>query len=289
MVQQPRTKQAFNELKRRLKFYPANLKNDIYFKIRKPNENKSDIVISLTSFPLRMDAIVTTLKGLLNQSLLPEHINLYVNRDQYENSDLNRLKSIDRDLIKIKFVDEDYRSYNKLIYAITSHPDKTIVTCDDDVIYPTNWLASLVAASKQNPSCIIATRARQMKHDGSGNLTPYASWQHANHSKRSLSLLPLGVGGVLYPANSLNNSVSRSDLFMNLCPKADDLWFKVMSFLNRTPVVQVSNQPSRYPDVPIGSSPSLASYNIAENGNDEQLNKLLSYFRISPAEFADER
>lgn len=38
-------------------------------------------------------------------------------------------------------------------------------------------------------------------------------------------VFPIGVGGIYYPHGSLHSDVMREDLFMQLCPLADDIWF----------------------------------------------------------------
>ena len=46
----------------------------------------------------------------------------------------------------------------------------------------------------------------------------------------------MGVGGVLYPPNLLYKDVTDKNIFLNLCPANDDIWFWAMAVLNNTKI-----------------------------------------------------
>ena len=45
-----------------------------------------------------------------------------------------------------------------------------------------------------------------------------------------------GVGGVLYPPNSLHQDILSQEGFSSLCPNADDIWFWAMAVLADTKI-----------------------------------------------------
>lgn len=89
-----------------------------------------------------------------------------------------------------------------------------------------------------------------------------------------------GIGGVLYPPNSLNNNVFDYDLVCKLCPDADDLWFWAMAVMNKTKIVIIEYQKlislniSR--DLRLTNKKRLFDSNI--NKNDVQVENILNNF-----------
>ena len=64
-----------------------------------------------------------------------------------------------------------------------------------------------------------------------------------------------GRGRLVSHAKALNEQVNHTELFMELAPRADDLWFKAMAILNNTPTTTPTNK-SRTPIPIIGSQRS---------------------------------
>jgi hypothetical protein len=124
---------------------------------------------------------------------------------------------------------EGLRSYNKLVPALRRFPEAVLVTADDDVHYPPDWLAQLVAVSRDAPGAVVAHRCHMAGVREDGRLEPYGDWQLLTGDTRSRPpqghLFPTGVGGILYPPGSLAPEVLDTALFTELCPLADDVWF----------------------------------------------------------------
>jgi hypothetical protein len=110
----------------------------------KPLEAKNSprYIVSLTSYGKRLRmtapyAIIT----LLNQSVRPDKIVLWVGHGDKENipAIMNRLT---KKGLEIRFC-EDVKSYTKLVPALREFPEDCIITSDDDIYYPKNWLKLL--------------------------------------------------------------------------------------------------------------------------------------------------
>ena len=67
----------------------------------------------------------------------PQFVNL---KDDLPNS----LLALEDDKFEIRWVNEDIRSYKKLIPALKNFPTDVIITADDDVIYPEDWAERLL-------------------------------------------------------------------------------------------------------------------------------------------------
>lgn len=123
-----------------------------------------DLVVSLTSFPVRISKLHRVIRGLLEQSLQPRKIVLYLSLDEFPDRTVpTELAALAGDRFEIRFVEGNLRPYKKLLYALTDFPGATIVTVDDDNLYPSDCLARLWKASAANPRTVICVRGRCMR------------------------------------------------------------------------------------------------------------------------------
>ncbi|WP_337659844.1 hypothetical protein [Anderseniella sp. Alg231-50] len=255
--------------------------------VRQPG-SANDIVVSLTSFPGRFGKLHNCIKSLLGQRLRPSKVVLYLIKEECRGIALpDALTRLQNTCFEIRFVDTNVRSLNKLHHALADFPDHTIVTCDDDKLYPADLLEILVAAHTRFPGCVVCSRSREIVLDENGSVAPYRSWPMVKAVQPSMSLLPMGVGGVLYPPGCLDARVRDVQLFLQLCPNADDLWLKVMAVLAGTPAVQAGPQPRVYPSIPFWNGQKLSPQNIWNDGNNNALTNLVRHFRIPPEAFRE--
>ncbi|GGX60386.1 glycosyltransferase family 2 protein [Saccharospirillum salsuginis] len=238
------------------------------------------VVVSLTSIPSRLKQIHLTLRSLMAQSVRPISIVLWLNEDLKDQLPQS-LTSLTGDLLEIRYSPLTC-SHRKLIHSLEAFPNQCIVTSDDDVMYPSNWLDRLWREHEDHPDDIIANRCNLITYDSDGNTLPYRDWiKQVPPGTCSLALMPAGYGGVLYPPHSLRPEATNADLFLKLTPKADDLWFKAMSYLNGT-LCRRAGQPGEKP-VPVHGTQSvtLAKSNIREDHNRLQWDALRNYFQFT--------
>ena len=240
---------------------------------------KEGVILSLTSYPARIETVWQVVKSLKNQTILPERIILWLSKRQFPTQDSiphSLWEQVDT-LFEIRMVDDDIRSHKKYYYAMREFPDKAIVTCDDDIYYHPDMLAALLKGSWLYPNCIVANVTKRLRFDDAGNLLPYFQWETGIEVYAVDNLVQIGVGGVLYPPHCLDAMVLDRPLFMDICPLADDIWLNAMARIKGTPVVQSAL--SILP-LPIeNNASSLTSVNVGENMNDRQIERLRSYFR----------
>lgn len=210
-----------------------------------PNLTNKKIIVSLTSYPARIDVVNTTIESILNQSLKANRIILWLAPEQFPNKE----KDLPNKLVELKkyglIIDwyHDIGSYKKLIPTLKLYPNDIIVTADDDVLYNKEWLNKLYKSYLANPEMIHCHRARKILLN-KDKLKPYKQWQIYDKSYKDISGFSVfftGVGGVLYPPNSLNKNVLNEQEFMELCPKNDDIWFWCNAVLNKTKIKLVEN------------------------------------------------
>lgn len=206
--------------------------------------SKQQIIVSLTSFPAAIPYAAQAVQSILNGSVLPDKVILYLTFSQFGESgipqELQKLAN-DNSRFEIRDYPRDIRSYRKLIPALSDFPDAIIVTIDDDVAYHKNMLRDLLRLHKQMPQAVLAHRAKRMKPD-----EPYRKWKkyrlyHFLLKKihTSFKNIQTGVGGVLYPPHSLKKEMMNVELFTELAPTTDDIWFWAAGVANDIPVIPV--------------------------------------------------
>lgn len=243
-------------------------------------DKEKDVIVSFTSFPSRIVNVWQVVESLKRQTFVPEKIILWLSKNQFpkaEDIPQSLYKEID-DIFEIRLVDGDLRSHKKYYYALREYPQKTIITCDDDIVYDVNMIRRLVEGSRRFPNCIIANHTKQLKFDKGGELLAYMDFIIDVKPYCSENLVQIGCGGVLYPPGCLHEFVIEKELFLKLAPLADDLWLNAMSRLVGTPVVQSSFDLLGLP-LP-SDAPKLTSVNNGDKSmNDVQINQIRCYFK----------
>jgi hypothetical protein len=209
---------------------------------------------------------------------------LWLSKDEFslDTVPLSLLKLRERGL-QIRFCD-DVKAYNKLIPTLECFPEEIIITVDDDIAYPNDFIESLVASYKKDPDLIHFCRGHQIKLDKNTMPLPYDRWEHEiSNLQPSFLNFPTGVGGVLYPPHCFHKDITRRDLFMKLCPTADDVWYKAMALLKGTLCKKASmNLPweEKFIDHTVHEDLRLFTANVVMKQNDRQIADTFKYYGI---------
>ncbi len=263
-------------------------------------DTDSNTHISLTSYGSRINTVFYTIESLIAQSYPCSSITLYLSKmDIATHTELpNSLQRLIKRGVQVELVDDDIRSYKKLYYSYKKHLEDNnnharLITVDDDVLYSIDWLKGLIETSRQYPSQIIAHRSHLISLKENGHIKPYRDWSATNNELMNIPngfrYLPTGVGGVLYPIESLYGLETQKQDFMNLCGFADDIWFKCLTLSNGYLVTPVIDQLRDHKPLSILTltikRQGLNVYNVQHNGNDIQMEKAISYFNINFCDF----
>lgn len=235
-------------------------------------DEDSDIIISLTSYPGRINTIYLTIMTLLNQTIKPRMIVLWLAKEQFPNEmeDLpkNLVGLVEKGLT-IRFCDNLY-PHKKYYYTMLENPDAYIVTVDDDTFYPENMLEKLLEVSRLYPGVICCTWGQSFLNSDEKVGESQELWkEELTYGEPSYNLIPTGVGGVLYPPKSLHLEVFNKDVFMAICPKEDDLWLKAMALLNHTKAVRIRQKGKIYFSILKTQSSGLYFDNVYQSKNKE--------------------
>lgn len=241
-----------------------------------------EIIVSLTTYGRRFDDVCFTIESLMQQTLKPNRIVLWIDALTMQQLIPESLRTQCGRGLEI-FETEDIRSYKKLIPSLNAFPEAAIITVDDDVIYDFDLIERLVRAHIKNPYNIYAGRVHSMTFDERGKLDPYDrwNWSVATSPKRNFIT---GVGGVLYPPHSLNSEVMNVKVFSEICPTADDVWFTAMAKLNGTEIHKIITRNIKGVDFVSNyemENDGLNKINTGSNGrNDIQISAVFSKYGI---------
>ena len=228
---------------------------------------KKQIIVSLTSFPEALPFAAQAIRSILEGSVLPDKIVLYLTAQQFPNSkippDLQDLLTLNS-IFEVRFYNQIIRSYTKLIPTLQDFPNDIIITIDDDVRYHKNMLKRLLSRHKKYPNAIIGHRIRRIKLN-----SRYKSWKLYKRVsllkfsfKPSYRNLQTGVGGVLYPPHSLSKEMLKPEVFMKLASTVDDIWFWAAAVANGTKIAPIPFGFWRQPDLGKPSKIALSSKNV---------------------------
>lgn len=201
--------------------------------IRGPRHKVStDLVVSLTSYPPRFRTLHRTLRCLLNQSVSPDHLILWIAHD-----DMMLLPASVRALegygLEIRATD-DWRSLKKIGPALLAFPNAAIVTADDDLFYPRHWLKNLVAETNY---AIVTYRALDPRWEGDH----YASLRYWSGRTKKGLLASMSGSGTLFPPGALHPDVTNFELFAQLAPTCDDIWMAWHAARNGTETFNIAD------------------------------------------------
>lgn len=217
----------------------ANIILPIYFRLTKNNskyslaknkhKEKDRIIVSLTSFKTRIPKLWLVIESILRNTMKPDKLIVYLQLDSMDEVPKS-LKELQARGVEIRLCSTELRSHNKYYHAMKEFPNDCIITIDDDIFYRNDIIESFAKLHNRYPNAIIANRAKSIT-----KLSPlYKEWPDTQNSKPDIAILPIGVGGVLYPPNSLHHDIFNKDLIKELCYTADDIWLCCMGILQGT-------------------------------------------------------
>ncbi len=197
------------------------------------------LIVSLTSFPARINQVHLTINTLLQQETKPDKVILWLAESQFPKKEEEIPETLLRLLdlgLEIKWC-EDIRSYKKLVPSLKEFPDDIIVTADDDMYYKADWLKGLYEAYLKNPNRIYTRRGCRIKIENNEiKVIRPRSYNFNYNFPTDFNNLLMGGAGTLYPPHSLYKDIFDTDKIKNLIPTHDDIYFWVMGLLNNKEV-----------------------------------------------------
>lgn len=165
------------------------LKNDLIWKICEEDghdyieqftSNTERYIITLTSWPKRINYVETVLKSILTAYVKPDKIVINLSSEEFPNkeNDLpNKLKELmsSYKIIEINWLKNNTKVWKKILPTLVKYPNDCIIGIDDDFLYPMDFLKTFKESHEKSPNQpIFGTRVfcwnKVMQHCGTGSL-----------------------------------------------------------------------------------------------------------------------
>lgn len=241
-----------------------------------------EVIVSLTTYPKRMETLPIVLESLFRQTVKPTSIQLWLADEQYPDKKelFEKMKPYSERGLEILFCD-DLKSHKKYYYAMKNNPEAIVVTVDDDIIYSETMLEMLLLTYKKHMDCIVAHRAHRMIIENK-TVLPYNKWSYRAKGEigPSMYLCATGGAGCLYPPHLISEHVFDKEVFQELCFYADDIWLKCMEKICNIPVVLTDRDNPEIITTLGSNEGGLASSNVEGGKNDQQFRAVTEYYNI---------
>ncbi len=237
-----------------------------------------DYIVSMTSYRGRIKWVYIPISSMLIGNVKPSRLILYLSRDEFP----NELGDMPKELIQlqshgltIEFVDGNLRSHKKYRYAFESFPDHKIITIDDDIIYPYDFLKKIFLLNQGLlDGSILSLLAMKIERQG-GEFVPYSLWNYVFSNQIGEEYLPIGCGGCLY--NNPNKMMQFYNELesMSLFDTGDDIYLYYLGRKAGLTNYTFGAAYSRvFPVIPWVQNTNLFEVNIGEGKNDEMLRNM---------------
>lgn len=239
------------------------------------------VIVTLTSYGNKIQQVGLAIESLMHQTIKPNKIVLCLS-EEFEGKLPIVLEHQRERGLEILFC-KDIRSYTKLIPTLRKYPQSIIISIDDDIIYPVDFVEYLIMAYNNNPKKVYFYYGHTITLDRKGQVIPYKEWIRRPAKGSSIFNLPTGVDGILYPPGCFHEDICKEKLFMELCPYADDLWFKAMTLLKGVECEQVERVEDVKRDfvhLDAADRFALSTINNGKNMNDVQWNRLWEKYEL---------
>lgn len=242
------------------------------------------VVVSLTTYGKRLNDVYLTIESIMRGTMKPNKIILWLEESLVKDKLPEVLKRQMKRGLEIKYT-KDILSYKKIIPTLRLLPSSIIITIDDDVIYKFDMVERLFQSYEKEPKAIHANRVHAMTFSSDRKLQPYNNWNWGIETEcLSQYNFATGVGGILYPPNSLNEEALNEQVFMKLCPYGDDIWLFAMGHLNGYNIKKVLTHDKNGYDYYENESVQDVGLNVKNtlnsNRNDVQIKAVFQKYNI---------
>ena len=251
------------------------------------HDDDSDVIVSLTSYGNRVeDTAPYAIYSILTQSVLPNRIVLWLDKEHWNDSNLPPLlKRLQKSGLEISYC-EDIRSYKKLLPSLKKFPNNYIIVIDDDFYYHKDFVKWMVEAYEQSDKRTVFATWGCIPEKINGKYIPYSQWLDCKYGNQHSEYSLFGGGGG-YSPKIFDEQIFREDLFMKLCPTADDIWFwaqekrlGIKTCLTEHHGYGLHRPINRIESYDLTQEGTLFYQNCILGKNDEQLQNVVDYYQL---------
>lgn len=236
----------------------------------KPVVGGESVDVSMTTHGKRIETVYLAIESIADGESLPRRLILWLDDPRLFGNLPDSLRRLRDRGLEIHLTDNlgpHTKYYPYLLNADSL--DVPLVIADDDVMYSRWWLRRITEAWRQNCAVVNCYRAHVIQVK-TGAIQPYRTWTRCASTVPSYRHFATGVAGCIYPPALLQKVKAEGAGFVQICPKADDIWLHVNSIRNGFPIRQILRQPLSFPGVLNTQDVGLFRTNTV-HGNDEQI------------------
>lgn len=277
-------------LKKQLKYFIFKLYYNTYFYIKylsstktnrlyQNNNRKEKIVVSLTTYNKRTKTVYKTIESIFNQTTKPDKIILWLDKDEFNINNIPKtLKKQIKQGLEIDFY-HNIKSYKKIVPTLKKHPNDIIITTDDDILYPKDFIEKLYNAYLLDNTKIYCNYSFKF-------LNKY--YRPTTNIKELQYLFTyIGTGaGALFPPKILPNEIFDEELFTKIAPIHDDIFISTLCMKYGIKIKNVNSDYMKYikllqkRTVFDTQSIGLVKQNYKQHKTEIQLKQCLEYFGL---------
>lgn len=186
-------------------------------------------IVSLTTFPARIQSVWLVLLSMFYQTYRPSKILLILTQEEFPGGRSSLPESVRRMEklgVEIIFQPFNLKPHNKYYYALSHVKDQNVITIDDDLFYWSNTIELLMNMHRKCPTCICANKALRIINNNEEIFYDVPLPNSMGHS-----LMAQGVCGILYPSVCYRSEMFDKDKIKSLCLGNDDNWLKIQEIL----------------------------------------------------------
>lgn len=250
--------------------------------------NDVKVIVSLTTHDIRLTngTAEKVIKNILDGTFKDIRVVLTLFKDDIDKIPASLKTLIDKNAIELIVADENLRPHLKYFYAMQKYRDLPVITIDDDILYPDNFVEEVYKNWLLHKDCIIGRRCYRII-SVNGQLARYFYWMRPGIVKTlepTQALFATGVGGILYPPNCLE--LSEKDI-----PEIketlidDDFYLKAKEIKKGIKIFSIIGDENKLYkqnlDDPVTQSIALGLINCAQGESDNNIAKY--YFEFLEA------
>lgn len=241
-----------------------------------PVTGEGDTIVSLTSYGDRVNRVAYAIESIGAGRVRPHRLILWLDDEHRFNTRPRSLRRLEDRGLEVRLT-SNYGPHTKYWPALSldDRVPSSLVTADDDILYPRRWLQRLLAAAQRHPDAVNCYRASRLLVR-EGRLVPYERWPRLRTTTAGVGNLATGVAGVWYPEAMLHALVAYGAGFMDHCRNADDIWLHWVALRSGIKIRQISKTPKHFPEIPGTQAQALLAQNVVAGANDGYLMALYS-------------
>jgi hypothetical protein len=227
--------------------------------------------VSLTTFGDRIEAVYLAIESIGAGYSRPQHIVLWLDERRKETALPSSLKRLTKRGLQIGYV-KDVGPHTKYYPYVVMYLDYdyALTLADDDTLYPKWWLQKLAKQFSSTPKNIVAYRAHRAS-SSSGVIDPYMQWSPASGHDAKFSNFATATSGYVIPKDLAVELRNRGERFLELSPRADDVWVHAVATDCGIPTAVVEGVSRIFPTIRGTQHLALAHTNNLEGLNDSQI------------------